>query len=537
MSFFSSFNVFRNLIAVGGAVAISALVVPPAVAQVTAFKQAVAEGASSNDQIAQFYRENNYDAIWTDADDMDRRRALLNALILADDHGLPVDRYTPAALRAIFSDVGSARQRGFAEVEATKLFLRYARDMQTGILEPRSIDAGIVRTLPRRDAAVQLTQLRDGDPDAFMRSLIPTAPAYTRLLKAKMDLENTLADGGWGPRVRANSLRPGDSGQSVIAMRNRLINMGYLNRSATATYDAVLERAVRQFQINHGLEPDGVAGAGTIRQINIEPLERLQSVIVGLERERWINFEEGLGQRHVMVNIVDFHAQIVDDGKVTFDTVSVVGRARVDKQTPEFSDEMEHLVINPTWHVPRSIATKEYLPNMQRNPNSNSYLELYDGAGRRVSRSSINFNAYSASNFPFDMRQPPSTRNALGLVKFIFPNQWNIYLHDSPAKNLFNTEVRTHSSGCVRLARPFEFGYEILSAQVSNPREYFHSILDTGTETQVPLETKIPVHITYKTAYAPAQGNVQYRPDVYGRDGRLWSALERLGVSVRAVQS
>lgn len=537
MSFMNSFNTFRAALMLGGAVAVSAVLSTSAVAQVTAFKQAVAEAASQNDQIAQFYRENNYDAIWTDADDMDRRRALLNALILADDHGLPVDRYTANALRSIFAEIPSERARGFAEVAATQLFLRYANDMQSGILEPESIDAGIVRTLPRRDAAVQLTQLRDQDPVAFMRSLIPTAPSYTRLLKAKMDLENVLAEGGWGEPVRANSLRPGDAGASVIAMRNRLIRMGYLDRSATATYDPVLERAVLQFQLDHGLEADGIAGAGTIRQINVEPLERLQSVIVGLERERWINFEQGLGQRHIMVNIVDFHAQIVDDGKVTFETVSVVGRSREDKQTPEFSDEMEHMVINPTWYVPRSIATKEYLPNMQRNPNANSYLELYDGAGRRVSRSSVNFNAYSERNFPFDMRQPPSDRNALGLVKFMFPNQWNIYLHDSPAKNLFSTEVRTHSSGCVRLARPFEFGYEILSKQEADPKTYFQSILRTGEETYVYLDQKVPVHITYKTAFAPAQGNVQYRPDVYGRDGRLWSALERLGVSVRAVQS
>jgi len=510
----------------------------PASAQVTAFKQAMAEAAASSDAIAQFYRETNYEPIWTGEDDAERRQALMNAMALADDHGLPVDRYTPDVLRRIFSDVTSVRQRGFAEVEATKLFLSYARDLQSGILDdPKSIDPGIVRTLPRRDQVKQLTQLSTSDPTLFMRGLIPTTPAYTRLLKTKMALENVLAEGGWGPLVRANSLRPGDSSASVIAMRDRLVRMGYLDRTPVANYDSALEAAVREFQSDHGLEADGVAGAGTIRQINVEPVERLRSVIVGLERERWLNFEEGLGSRHVLVNIVDFQTQLFDDGKVTFETISVVGRSRVDKQTPEFSDEMEHMVINPTWFVPRSIATKEYLPNMQANRNANSYLNFYDASGRQVSRQSINFNAYSARTFPFNMRQPPSDRNALGLVKFMLPNRWNIYLHDSPAKNLFNADVRAFSAGCVRLSKPFEFAYTILARQEADPETFFQTILATGQETQVDLEEHIPVHITYKTAVVPAQGRIQYRPDIYGRDGRLWDALNAAGVSLRAVQS
>jgi len=313
--------------------------------------------------------------------------------------------------------------------------------------------------------------------------------------------------------------------------------MGYLSRSTTATYDTALERAVQRFQIDHGLNADGSAGGATLRAINVEPLERLQSVIVGLERERWINFENGLGKRHVFVNIADFHVQIYDDDKVTFETRSVVGRSRIDKRTPEFSDVMEHMVINPTWYVPRSIATKEYLPNMQNNPGAHGYLELYDGSGRRVSRANVDFTQYTESNFPFDLRQPPSTRNALGLVKFMFPNRHNIYLHDSPAKNLFDREVRTYSSGCVRLAKPFEFGYEILSRQESDPVRAFHSVLDTGEETYVYLDQHVPVHLTYRTAWAPVQGRTQYRDDIYGRDAALWSALSRSGVALRAVQS
>lgn len=507
-------------------------------AGVTAFKQGVAEAASSDEDLARFYRETNYAPIWTGENDAERRHAFLNALFLADDHGLPSRRYTEEAFTNLFYGVDSARSRGRAEVEASRLFLTYARDMQTGsILNPETVDEGIVRALPRRDRVRLLQAIAGQNPQNTLRSLIPTNQRYNRLLKAKMQLERSLSVGGWGDTVRSNSLRPGDAGRSVIALRNRLIRMGYLSRSTTATYDTALERAVQRFQSDHGLNADGSAGRATLRAVNVEPLERLQSVIVGLERERWINFENGLGNRHVFVNIADFHVQIYDDDKVTFETRSVVGRSRIDKRTPEFSDVMEHMVINPTWYVPRSIATKEYLPNMQNNPGAHGYLELYDGSGRRVSRANVDFTQYTESNFPFDLRQPPSTRNALGLVKFMFPNRHNIYLHDSPAKNLFDREVRTYSSGCVRLAKPFEFGYEILSRQESDPVRAFHSVLDTGEETYVYLDQHVPVHLTYRTAWAPIQGRTQYRDDIYGRDAALWSALSRSGVALRAVQS
>lgn len=531
----------RPFFQLSAALALLSAAVLPQAAQaeggITAFKLAVAEAASDIDGLAAFYRETDYVDLFTGADDADRRFAVLNALLNADDHGLPAGRYAPQAFRSLFDGIDSERQRGFAEVAAAKMFLSYARDMESGALEPGSIDAGIVRTLPRRDPAKLLQDLAEGEPTRVLHDLIPQSPHYARLMRAKFELETTLAAGGWGETVRANALRPGETGPSVIQLRDRLVAMGYLAPTATATYDGSIEAAVRQFQIDTGLEPDGVAGASTIRNINVEPVQRLQQVLVGLERERWINFEEGLGQRHIMVNIPDFHVQIYDDGKVSFETRSVVGRQREDKRTPEFSDMMDHMVINPTWHVPRSIATLEYLPNMQRNPNAHSYLRLIDGAGRVVPRSAINFAAYTPGNFPFDMQQPPSNSNALGLVKFMFPNPWNIYLHDSPAKNLFNTEVRTHSSGCVRLARPFEFGYALLAKQEDDPVGTFQRILRTGQETRVDLENPVPVHITYRTVWAPVRGNLQYRDDVYGRDRLLWSALERAGVALRAVQS
>ncbi|WP_037971378.1 L,D-transpeptidase family protein [Sulfitobacter noctilucae] len=508
----------------------------PAFAQVTAFKQAVAEAASSDDDIAKFYRENGYAPIWTGAGeaDRDRRAALMQAITTAADHGLPVARYDPDALMATLSAVRTPRDRGLAEVEMSRVFLTYARDIQSGMLTPRKIDSAMVREIPYKDRTTYLTGLRDAKAASFFRALPPRSMEYNALIKEKVAMERLLNAGGWGATVPAKSLKPGDSGSAVIALRNRLIAMEYLPRSNARGYDAAMQAAVQQFQSDHGLNDDGVAGSETMRQINVGVTARLQSVLVALERERWFNVERG--KRHILVNLPDFSAKIIDDGKITFRTRSVIGANRDDRPTPEFSDVMDHMVINPSWYVPRSIVTKEYLPALKRNRNAVSHIEITDRRGRKVNRGAVNFNAYTERTFPFAMRQPPSRSNALGLVKFMFPNKYNIYLHDTPAKSLFSRDVRAFSHGCVRLADPFDFAYALLAKQEADPKQYFQSVLRSGRETRVDLKEPVPVHLIYRTAVTNARGHTEYRADVYGRDAKIWNALSRAGVVLGGVQ-
>ncbi len=505
-------------------------------AQVTAFKQAVAEAASKDADIAAYYQQTGYKPLWTGKGGKDRKRraALVKAIKGADAHGLPSDRYDLDALMAQMKAARSQRDLGLLEVEMSRVFLQYARDVQTGVVIPSRIDSGMVRQVPYRDRTSYLVNFGQSAPDKFMRALPPRTPEYTALMKEKLRLERLLAGPGWGPSVRSETLKPGQSGPAVVALRNRLIAMGYLKRSASASYDAPLQAAVQQFQAAHGLEVDGVAGNGTIGEINVPVEKRLQSVIVAMERERWLN--RSRGDRHILVNLTDFSAKIYDSGKMTFETRSVIGKNTSDRRTPEFSDVMEHMVINPSWYVPRSIITKEYLPALQANPNAVRHLVITDSRGRQVDRGAVNFAAYSARTFPFAMRQPPSKSNALGLVKFMFPNKYNIYLHDTPQKNLFAREVRAYSHGCIRLADPFDFAYALLAKQTSNPESYFKSVLNTGKETKVELDKPVPVHLIYRTAFTNAKGQTQYRRDIYGRDAKIWSALSQAGVAMRAVR-
>ncbi|MBY6134196.1 L,D-transpeptidase family protein [Nocardioides marinus] len=522
-------------LALGGAIAGSMTV--PAVAEVpAAFRQAVAEAASQSEALASFYRENGYEAIWTGQDQASRlrRSALLTAMGETAAHGLPDRSGEVNQLLQQMRDAQTIRDFGEVEVALSQALVNYATDLQTGILQPQRIDDGIVRKKHSVDAKEFLFGIRDNQPFAFMRSLVPTSSQYRALQREKLRLEKLIAAGGWGPTVNAKKLEPGDEGAAVVALRNRLMAMGYLGRSASGRYDASLERAVQAFQSDHGLAVDGVAGAGTLAEVNRPASDRLKSILVAMERERWLTPDRG--ERHVLVNLADFSAQIIDDGDVTFETRSVIGKNTHDRRSPEFSDEMEHMVINPSWYVPRSIITKEYLPKLRNNPNAVGHIEITDRRGRVVNRSSADFSQYTARNFPYAMRQPPSRSNALGLVKFMFPNKYNIYLHDTPQKSLFGREVRAFSHGCIRLAEPFEFAYALLARQTEDPKAFFHRILNSGKETKVVLEKKVPVHLIYRTAVVSSLGHAEFRRDVYGRDAKIWAALERAGVVLPSVQ-
>lgn len=506
-------------------------------AQVTAFKQAVAEAAADDDDISAYYRQADYAPLWTGegAQFQSRRAALFQALERLPLHGLAARNYGADALIAQMRDVRSARDLGQVEVALSRTFLTYARHVQTGMLVPSKIDRGIVRDVAYRNRIETLggfaTAARPAD---FMATLPPATPEYRALMKAKLDLETRIAQGGWGPVVQSGILKPGETGDGVISLRNRLISLGYMARSASREYDATLQGAVQAFQIEHGLQPDGVAGANTLAQINVPMEDRLKSVIVALERERWFNMNRG--DRHILVNMTDFSTRIIDGGEVTFETRSVIGKNTGALRSPEFSDTMTHMVINPSWYVPRSIVTQEYLPQLRRNPHAVGHIEITDSRGRRVNRNAIDFSQYSARNFPFSMRQPPSNRNALGLVKFMFPNKYDIYLHDTPSKSLFNHDSRAFSHGCIRLADPFDFAYALLSRQTDDPESLFHSTLNSGRETRINIEPAVPVHLIYRTAFTGEKGRMEYRRDVYGRDALIWDALERAGVALGGVQ-
>lgn len=520
----------------GGAAAVSAAAsAASGMDMMGSFDAALAQAVAGDPALNDFYASRGYQPIWTSAADADRRAALFGALDGAGVQGLPVTRYDAAGLRAALSTIRSEHERGLLEAKMSRVFLSYVRDATSGALDPKKVDPTIVRDVPRPDRLTEIAGFAQStDPASFMAALLPQNPAYAQLLLARLDLAQKIRDGGWGPMVETGgALHPGDTGPRVVALRNRLQRMGYLGRSASAQYDEPMRKAVRQLQYDLGEAVDGIAGAATLAEINVAPEIRMQSILVAMERLRWMN-GLNLGDRYVWVNIPDYRVKIVDHGVVTFDSVTVVGQPDPDKRTPEFSDMMRMMVINPSWHVPRSITVKEYLPMMQRNPEAAHQIQVIDAKGNVIPREAIDFNSYDASTFPFLMRQDPSDDNALGVVKFLFPNPWNIYLHDTPSKSLFSRTVRALSHGCVRVGKPEEFAYALLDGQVTEPMAYFQTVVASGKETTVKLDHPLPVHLVYFTAWPATRGRIEYRDDIYGRDAALFDALGKAGVELLA---
>lgn len=501
-----------------------------------AFRQYLANLSANDPEILRFYRSRGYAPLWTGFSNSEQRRQLFKFLESAHEHGLPVSRYKPGLLRNEVATYWGTWERAKIEYKMSRTFVRYANDLMSGVLEPNEVDPDILRKAPRRNPFTLLSRFAaEEDPDEFLLTLPPTSKQYRLLLRQKEKLEEILEGGGWGPRAPATKYHFGKTGYAVWVLKQRLERMGYLRRARGPAYDSALIQAVESFQKSHGLEVTGLVDGDTLDQINKPARTRLMQVLVGLERQRWMNFP--LGERHVIVDQAGFMVTVYDDGKPTFLSKSVTGKSVETLKTPEFSHSITHMVVNPSWIVPRSIISWELLPALKRDPESLPEFQIVNARGKIVSRSTIDFQRYSPGNFPYELVQPPMKDNPLGLVKFMFPNKNNIYLHDTPEKELFANASRAFSHGCVRLAKPYQFAYHLLAEQVDDPKGVFESTLATGLETTIDLREPVPIHLVYQTAWIDTLGAVNYRPDVYGRDIKILRALLSAGVKVKAMGS
>ena len=494
------------------------------------FQLALAETATPFEELYSYYLEAGFRPVWIGNEDKNirRRQAFLSALGSSSIHGIPLGNVRKQRIEDLLAGVDDLQSAAAAEVEISSEFVQFARELNSGFLDPQDVDKSIAPSREILATDYLLNGISEKDPEIFISSLAPGGTNYANLLMLHEKYRLIAASGAWGPKVEAESLRWGDSGPDVVALRNRLIRMGYLSRIADVTYGSTITLAVRRFQLDHGLEADGLAGPLTINAVNVEPGERLGQVIASLERARWMN--KPLGERHIYVNLASFRAEVMDNGRLIFESRVVIGRNTARLRTPEFSDIMTHMTVNPVWYVPRSIAVREVLPQLKLDPNAEAALEIFDPETGTVDRADIDFNAYDMSNFPYRMRQLPGPTNALGAVKFMFPNKYNIYMHDTPEKNLFARDVRAFSHGCIRVHRAFDFARMLLSEQMSPSLEIFDNLIQSGTEVHVNFDEPLPVHITYRTAWVTPDGRTNFRADIYNRDKAIYNALLASGL-------
>jgi L,D-transpeptidase YcbB len=469
------------------------------------------------------YVNNNGSIYWVGTGRMDLfiqrvKNATYDGLNPAD---YPVDNLISLRDQLDPNDAAAAAQ---TELYFSSFFVAYAADLKIGRVTPQKVDPNLFRNRKTIDVQRVLTDLKkQNDPNAFLNSFEPKNVHYQALKKMLKVYTQVLDEGiAWPSISQGAVVKPGGSDARVPDVRRLLAITGDFEwaDNGSNVYDQNLAIAVRRFQIRHGLEAKGLLGKQTIVTMNIPPAERQRQIILNMERWRWM--PDNLGDEHFLVNIAGFELQHWQSNTIV-DRMNVVVGA-VATQTPEFSGEMQYIELNPFWTVPYAIATKEMLPKLQANPLQYADdFEVFAG-GKLADWSSINWASYGGTgSFPFTFRQRPGPKNALGKVKFMLPNKFNIYLHDTPAKDKFANITRAFSHGCIRLSRPVDLAYSLLE-RTGMDRNAVDNVWAGGENTRIDLPKRIPVHLIYATAFSSENG-IEFRTDVYGRDKKLYAAL------------
>ncbi|MDJ0896271.1 MAG: L,D-transpeptidase family protein [Alphaproteobacteria bacterium] len=471
-----------------------------------------------------YYTSNPAKPLWLDAD---AGRELLAALQDAAFEGLDPAHYPTAEIATRTDALAGAAPKAKAETELflSAAFLEFASDLKTGRLSPHRVDPKLFVKPKQIDGQAVLKALADAKSvRAFLRQWAPQNPEYRGLRRLLATHRKLEANGGWGTLPEGPSLKPGAQDPRVATLRARLSASGDITvpGSDPELYDEALVQAVQSFQTRHGLEPDGVVGPASVRALNVPVGDRVRQIVVNMERWRWL--PERLGDRYVIVNIAGFKLHLVDSGTVIDRMRVVVGKPY--HRSPVFSDTIKYLEVNPFWTVPVGIATRSLLPKIKEDIGylrDNNFKVFSNDVA--VDPQTIDWQSLSRKRFPYTLRQEPGPQNALGLVKFMFPNRFNVYLHDTPTRDLFGKASRAFSSGCIRLARPFDLAEALVQDIDGWDRERLDATVDSGKRTVINLPEPIPVHLTYATAWTGEGGTINFRPDIYRRDEVLQEAL------------
>ncbi len=359
---------------------------------------------------------------------------------------------------------------------------------------------------------------------AQLQAAMPQAYRYKALQKELKKYMAIRDNGGWGNVVFAKKVNLGASMQGVSALRERLLVTGdYISCAQSQeglVYDTCLQKAVKHFQTRNGLEPDGVVGPETLRTLNKSVDERIMTIRLNLDRLKWLNEREA--KRHIIINIPDFQLYFEEDGALLQTMRVITGTPK--HPTPIFSDTVEQIVLNPHWNIPKSIIQKEMIPKLLRNSNamSRERIEIYSGWDRdaqKINPASVDWNKYRYSkHMPYRFAQTPGNHNALGKVKFLFPNKFAVYMHDTPSKYLFERDKRAFSHGCIRLQKPRELLETFTTFNSNINFEKAQNTLKGKENKHFNLNEKVPIDVIYLTAWVDYDGKLQFRNDIYGYD-------------------
>jgi murein L,D-transpeptidase YcbB/YkuD len=477
--------------------------------------------------IPDFYERREFQRAWTNSSAIDElfraiRDSEADGLDPGDYHLRPLERLrgelaaTSAPTPALLADF---------DILLTDALVRLGYHLIFGKVDPERIDPywNLSRELDGYEPSVIIQRVQHILDSVSLYEAIanekPKHPFYNDLKGVLAKYRAIKAAGGW-PKIPAGpTLKLGMEDQRLPLLRRLLIITDDLAPTAsdhTLLYDNAVEGAVKAFQQRHGFTADGSLGPTTLAALNVSVDARIQQVRVNLERARWVL--HNLGDTFIVVNVAAYYAYYMKAGEIIWQGRTMVGKPY--RQTPIFKAWMTYVVFNPTWTVPPTILAEDYLPALRRDPSylSSKGLKVVDRAGRVVNPSQIDWVQYSPKHSPYLLRQDPGPRNALGRVKFMFPNDHAVYLHDTPSQALFNRTDRAFSSGCIRIENALDLARLLLNGEGEWNQKAIDRVLRSGKTRNVFLHEPVPVLLLYWTAWVGAEGRVNFRNDLYGRD-------------------
>jgi murein L,D-transpeptidase YcbB/YkuD len=484
--------------------------------------------------LPQLYERSAFNRLWTRESDIE---ALLAAIRASDHDGLdPADFHLEqlTRLRRELHAAANTHKPGAAadfDLLLTDALLRLGYQLFYGKVDPESLDAGwnFERPLLNEEAVPAIeSALRSGTIAELLRSLEPPHPTYAALKRALKRYREIKARGGWGTVPVGPKLESPMEDARVDALRKRLQATGDLASAPAVNrqlFDDALVQAVKRFQARHGLDVDGAVGPATLAALNVPVDARIDQIRVNLERARWLLRTPE--RDYLAVNIASFDAALFRNGERVWSARAIVGRPY--RMTPLFRADMTYVVFNPTWTVPPTILKKDLLPKVKNDPSflARNSFKVVDRAGQTVDASAIDWSTARAGTLPYQIVQKPGKKNALGRVKFMFPNKYQVYLHDTPDRTLFQRAARTYSSGCIRVDQPVELARLLLNGAAEWPPARIDKVLAGKKTVTARLAVPVPVFLLYWTVEVPADGSVHFRNDIYERDPPILVELRK----------
>jgi len=480
--------------------------------------------------LQRFYAARNYQPVWvTPEPESSPLEIALSFIAGAESEGLDSRDYQLQQLQQLQQQAGLSLPATIElEVRSTRALLIFARDLSRGRFSANATDRDWHIPQPEFDAVTFLLEaINTNRLQQSLNDLPPKKPSY-QLLKQTLARYHKLASNhaGWINIPDTPSIRPGTTNAIIRLIRQRIAQAYAADGNAeyniapteSEHYDDELVTAIQAFQAQHGLNTDGVIGKNTIRALNIPLAWKIRQLRISMERLRWL--PRNLGERYVLVNTAGFRLTVAEKNKHVFDMRIIVGRDY--RSTPTFNGNISHMILNPYWNVPASIALKDLLPKQQSDATyfTSAGFKVYPGnnhSAEAIDPETINWHGIR-KGFPYFLRQDPGKNNALGRIKFMFPNSFDIYLHDTPSKSLFQRDIRTFSSGCIRLEKPLELAAFALDKQ--DLPDKFLADMESGQTTTMHLPKPLPIYLVYITAWIDEQEKVHFSPDIYNRDMR-----------------